>query len=321
MILAAGLGTRMAPLTSRYSKAVLPVLDEPLLLRLARSLAEQGVERLVVNAHARADQVREVARRAPVPVDVSEEPALLGSGGGVRAAERLLAGDGRPFLVLNADMCLHVDVAGLCGEHERQGALATLLVRDEPRKREFGSLGYTEERAVCRITDRIDFGGEKFSGLFAGVQVMSAEIFEHMPAGGEFGLIERVYLPALRAGARLAVFEQSPAEPWWPVGTPRELLDVNLDALARLTRAVPGGVLAHASARIEGDVVGPAWVGAGAHVPAGARLGPGIVVGAGASLPPLPCATDTLILPGARLRAPAGLHRAVVFDEEIWSDG
>ena len=96
-----------------------------------------------------------------------------------RAAERLLAADGRPFLVLNADMCLHFDVAGLVREHERQAALATLLGRDAPRKREFGSLGYTAERRVCRITDRVDLGGEKFSGLFAGVQVMSAEIFDH----------------------------------------------------------------------------------------------------------------------------------------------
>jgi mannose-1-phosphate guanylyltransferase len=320
MVLAAGLGTRMAPLSAHYAKPVLPVLDEPLLLRLARALAEQGVERLVVNAHARADQVREVARRAPLPVDVCFEPELLGSGGGVRGAREFLD-DGRPFLVLNADMCLRLDVAALLRVHRSRGALATLLVRDEPRKHAFGSLGYTEDGRVRRITDRIDLGGEKISGLFAGVQVMSAEIFEHMPAGGVFGLMERVYEPALRAGACLAACEQDPAEPWWPVGTPRELLDVNLDALERATAGLPGGLLVHASAQIEGELVGPAWVGAGVHVPAGCRVGPRVVLGAGATLAPPVCASDTLFLPGAQASGRAALHRAVVFDEEIWSDG
>ena len=320
MVLAAGLGTRMAPLSARYAKPVLPVLDEPLLLRLARSLAEQGVERLVVNAHARADQVREVARRAPLPVDVSEEPELLGSGGGVRAARPFLDA-GEPFLVLNADMCLRLDVAALVRAHRSQAALATLLVRNEPRKHAFGSLGYTEDGRVRRITDRIDLGGEKISGLFAGVQLMSTEIFEHMPAGGVFGLMERVYEPALRGGACLAVCEQDPAEPWWPVGTPRELLDVNLDALERAVAGLPGGLLVHASAQIQGEVVGPAWIGPGVRIPVGARVGPRVVIGAGAALQAHTCATDTLFLPGARARAHAALHRAVVFDEEIWSDG
>jgi len=69
MVLAAGLGTRMAPLSAHYAKAVLPVLDEPLLLGIARALAEQGVSRLVLIEHARADQVRDVGPHAPLPAD------------------------------------------------------------------------------------------------------------------------------------------------------------------------------------------------------------------------------------------------------------
>jgi mannose-1-phosphate guanylyltransferase len=317
MILAAGLGTRMAPLARTCAKPALPVLDVPVIARLARVLAAAGVERAIVNTHAHPESLRAALAESPLPIDWVGEPTPRGSGGGILGARNLI-GDHESFLVVNGDMCLELDFRALCAHHQKSGALATLALRADSRKREFGSIGYDREGHVCRITDRIDLGSEKASGLFIGVQVMSPEIFARMPAREGFEIIPDVYLPALRDGAPIATWLQPESLAWWPVGTPRELLDANLAALrheegAESVRSAP-------SARVEGRVTGPAWIGAGACVEAGARLGPLAVVSAGAVVRSGARVEASLALPGAEVQAGESLFRAVAFGREVWRD-
>jgi NDP-sugar pyrophosphorylase family protein len=317
MILAAGLGTRMAPLARTLAKPALPVLDVPVALRLVRSLAEQGVTRVVVNTHAHPESVHRALANAPVPIDWVEEPELRGSGGGVRGAREALDGD-EPFLVLNGDMCLDLDVAALLARHRARKALVTLALRDDSRKREFGSIGYDAHGDVRRITERIDLAGEKGSGLFIGVQVMEPAIFARMPVSERFEIVPEVWVPALRANLRIASWVQPAGARWWPVGSPRELLDANLDALE--ANAPEADVRVDPRARVAGSVVGPAWIGEGAEIEAGAVIGPRAVVsrrarvGAGARV------ENSLVLPDGRVPAGARLSRAVAFADEAWRD-
>ena len=318
MILAAGLGTRMVPLSLRRPKVALPVLDEPLVLRMVRDLAAQGVDRVVVNAHSHPEQVREALSKAPIPVQISLEPELLGSGGGIRQARSFLDGP-EPFFVLNADMCVDLELRQLLEAHSRLGAIVTLVLRDEARKHEFGTIGYAAGARVSRITDLARVGTEIGSGLFAGIQVIEPEVFALMPEQGPFNSMLDLYAPMLRRGDPLCVWLQSPEARWWPVGTPRELLDTNLRALAE---ALPEASRLHAAddARIDGEIEGPAWVGPGAHIAAGARAGPNVVIGAGATLAAGSRACDSLLLHGATPPAGTRLTRAIAFDEEVWRD-
>lgn len=317
MILAAGLGTRMAPLARTLAKPALPVLDVPVALRLVRALAAQGITRVVVNTHAHPESVRRALADAPLPVDWIEEPELRGSGGGVRGARAALDGD-EPFLVLNGDMCLDLDVAALVARHRARRPLVTLALRDDPRKREFGSIGYDGHGDVRRITERIDLAGEKGSGLFIGVQVMEPTIFARLPASERFEIIPELWVPALRSGLRIASFLQPAGARWWPVGSPRELLDANLDELDATARG--GAVLVDPSSRVAGTLVGPAFVGAGAEIAAGATIGPRAVVSRAASVGAGARVANALVLPGARVPAAAQLSRAVAFADEVWRD-
>ena len=193
------------------------------------------------------------------------------------------------------------------------GALVTLALREDVRKREFGSIGYDRDGHVCRITERIDLGGEKASGLFIGVQVMSGRIFSRMPTRGAFEIIPDVFVPALRDGQKIATWLQAPGAAWAPAGTPGELLDANLAALS--------GLHVDPEARVEGAVVQPAWIGARARVAAGARVGPHTVVSAGAEVGAGAALERTLALPGARVAAGASLIRAIAYGNEVWRDG
>lgn len=318
MILAAGLGTRMAPLAKTCAKPALPVLDVPVILRLARALAAAGVGRAIVNTHAHPESLRAALCAAPLPIDWLHEPAPRGSGGGIAGARALL-GDAEPFLVVNGDMCLELDFAALARAHRESGALATLALRADSRKEEFGSIGYDRGGSVVRFTDRIDLGGEVESGLFIGVQVMSPAIFARMPERAGFEIIPDVYLPAMRSAARIGTWLQPVEQPWWPVGTPAELLLANRAALARevAAKAVHTGP----GSRVDGEVAGPAWIGAGAVVEAGARVGPGSVVSARGHLGRGARLVDSLALPGAEVAPGAVLERAIAFGREVWRDG
>ncbi len=323
MLLAAGHGTRMAPLTPGWPKPTLPVLDQPLVLRLVHSLIEQGVQSIVINAHRSDDRLREALRQAPVPVDLSLEPELRGSGGGILQARGFLEGSS-PFLVLNADMCIELDVDALLRAHARGGAMATLLLRDDPRNQEFGTIGYAQDGEVCRITNQVGRGFEAGCGLFTGVHVMQPTIFEHMPERLVFGIMRDVYLPWLREGERIATCLQPPSAAWWPVGCPAELLDANLEALKQTLEAraaASDAVLAAQDASLEGEVRGPAWIGAGARVSADACVGPWVVIGAHAQVPPGTRVEESLLLPGSNLPSQKALRRAIGFGKEVWMDG
>jgi NDP-sugar pyrophosphorylase family protein len=312
MILAAGLGTRMAPLSAAIAKPALPLLDEPLVLRLARQLAAAGATQLVVNAHARPETLQAALRDSPIPVEISLEPALLGSGGGIGAARALLDGDG-PFVVVNGDMALDLDLDSMLATHRRTRALVTLALRDDPRKNEFGTIGYDGDGRVRRITARIDLGGESACGLFIGVHVIDPRIFPRMPDGA-FEILPALYVPALREGERLQAWLQPTSARWWPVGSPGELLDANLRALreggCRSRHVAPG-------ARVAGELIEPVWIGPGAVVERGACAGPAAVVGHGARVPAGAELREVLVL-GERCAPAAPLSRAVVYGDGVF---
>ncbi|MFQ5697318.1 MAG: sugar phosphate nucleotidyltransferase [Myxococcota bacterium] len=317
MLLAAGLGERMRPLTLRMAKPALPVLDEPIVHRLARALAVQGIESLVVNLHAHPASVRRALADAPVPVHFSLEPRRLGSGGGIGAARHWLRD--APFLVLNADMLLELDLEALCRSHRRSGALATLALRDEPRKIEFGTIGYDEEGSVRRITDLVDRGGETGSGLFIGAQIMQPAIFDHFPRSPDFEVFPDLYKPLLEQGVEISSWLQPASSRWCPIGSPRELLDVNLQARAGLEAAGARG-----SQRARGASLGGAWLGQGSRLEPGARVSADSVIGAGSRVPSGWELESCLWLPGASPRetgGPRSLRRAIAFADEVWIDG
>lgn len=319
MILGAGLGTRMRPLSEHWAKPMLPVLDEPLALLMIRALAAQGVDSVIVNAHAHAQGLIAALTDAPVPVEVSAESELLGTGGGIRRARSFLDGP-EPFIVLNADMRIELDLAALLDAHVRGRGLATLGLRDDPRKLRFGSIGYDAAGEVRRLPS-LDLGSETGSGLFIGAHVMEPRIFDCMPDRDVFEVLQDVYAPALRRGEHIHAWLQPASCSWWPVGEPLELLEANLNALRALVEQSPPSeqaVFSASGARIDGRIEAPVWIGAGAQVARGASVGPWTVVSAGSRVSAGTRLERALVLPGAHPPAGAELADVIVYGEEVW---
>jgi mannose-1-phosphate guanylyltransferase len=270
MVLAAGLGTRLRPLTDRCAKPLVPVGDRPALAHVLDRLRAAGASRLVVNAHHHADQLRAFASRQP-DVALSEEAELLGTAGGVaRAAELLGEGD---VLLWNGDILGDVDARALVAAHR---AAATLVV--QPLAAGEGPVGLDADGRVVRLR-RERFGEEDRGGSFLGIYVLGAGLRARLPVRG--GMIEDVLVPALARGepVRAVLFEG----PWRDIGTVASYLDANLAWLAARGTS--------------------SWMGPGARVAPGVTLDRAIV-GAGAVVEGEGALARCVVWPGAHARAP-----------------
>ena len=153
MILAAGLGTRLRPLTEERAKPALPVRGRPVVSLLLELLARQGIREVMINLHHLPDTIRRaVASDRPADLEIawSNEERPLGTGGGIRRAADFLRGS-ETCVVLAGDMLLDADLAGLSRAHRASGRDVTLLLRRDPREASFGSVGVDARGDVVRV--------------------------------------------------------------------------------------------------------------------------------------------------------------------------
>ena len=277
MILSAGLGTRLAPLSSLCAKPAMPVMGLPVVAYLLRLLRRHGVDEVLLNLHHLPKTIeRAVERFAPsgLRVSYSREPALLGTGGGIRRAAGFLR-ESDPSLVLAGDMLLDADLSELIRRHRARADRVTLLLRRDARAPHFGTIGIDAHAAVRRIGSRFELSGlsglsgDTDEGLFMSARLLAARAFDSLPDRDDFQDLTDWFAPLIAEGAddiRGELLDRDACS-WEPVGTPREYLAANL-SLPALSYASLAEVAALSGARREGSVV----LGAGARVAEGARL-------------------------------------------------
>lgn len=224
MILAAGLGTRLRPLTDSRPKALVEVCGRTLLELCIGRMAEAGIRRVVVNVHHFGDMMIDYigSRRWPCEVAVSDErPLLLDTGGALRHAAPLFSGR-EDVLVHNVDILSEVDFHDLEACHRSAGNLATLCVsrRTTRRMLRFSAEGQLERRAEgCEADER--------TLAFSGITLVSPELFGLLPEVDHPYPIIDEYLRLVGQGYRIGSYRH-PAEHWLDVGKPETLEKASL---------------------------------------------------------------------------------------------
>jgi NDP-sugar pyrophosphorylase family protein len=271
MIVAAGLGTRLRPLSDLRPKPAVPVRGLPLVAYPLTLLAHAGVTQVTLNVHHHPDVLIEAARTwCPESLDLrfSHEPDLLDTGGGIaRGAGFLRESD--PCLLLGGDMIVDLDVGELVAAHRRSGRTVTAVLRRDDRAERFGTIGVDRLGRMRRIGRRFDLGGETDAGVYTWVNVVSAAAFDSLPDREVFSHLDHWWAPELARGSdRIgAVVLESNECRWEPVGTPAEYLHANF-ALPALSYLDVDARARETGTRLEPDLV----IGAGAELAAGARL-------------------------------------------------
>ncbi len=285
MILAAGLGTRLRPLTEEISKPMVPIVNRPVMEHIVDLLARHGFGGLYVNLHYHPDIIMRHfgnGERWGLSITYSFEEELLGTAGGVKRLEKELGGD--TFLVISGDALTDLDLTSLMAFHERHGAIATLVATpvDDPSK--YGVVIMKEDGRITGFQEKPGRDEARSFVANSGIYVFEPEVLEMVPAGFyDFG--SQLFPRFLEEGIEFYGYRHD--DYWNDVGSLEEYKAGNFDALTgRVKVKIPGvrigdDVWIGDETAIEEEVVmvGPICIGAHCQVKRGARLFGPLVVG------------------------------------------
>jgi mannose-1-phosphate guanylyltransferase/mannose-1-phosphate guanylyltransferase/phosphomannomutase len=299
MVLAAGLGTRLRPLTFELPKPMVPLLDRPAMAHTIDLLHQHGIDRIVANLHYFPDTIRDYFGDELTYV---QEAELLGTAGGVRNAKDFFGTES--FLVLSGDALTDLDVTKLVERHEATGGVATLCVRKVSDTSEYGVVLTDADGRITGFQEKPD-PAEALSDLAnCGMYVFSPEIFDYFPDRPFVDWANDVFPALLEGDVPFHVYEMD--EYWNDVGALDELRNGTFDALSgalhleALPDAGPEAIMVDAGSSLDAAelVEGPVWVGRDVRIGSGVRLqgplvlGDGVVVGDGAAI------KRSIVLPG-----------------------
>lgn len=233
MILAAGFGTRLRPLTNVMPKPLLPISGTPLIVWNLLLLKRHRFQEVIINLHHLGPMIEQAlgdGARFGLRIEYSHEAIILGTGGGIKQVESFF--NEEPFLVLNGDTLFELDLDALIAFHRERDAAATLVLRQDPEAARWGLVEIGPDRQVLTITGR----GRSTPGpveprMFAGIHILHPRLLRSVPHGRESSIID-AYVRALQEGERIVGYDLDGY--WSDVGTPERYAQVEHDAAAGL---------------------------------------------------------------------------------------
>ena len=309
MVLAAGLGTRLRPLTYEITKPMVPVLDRPVMAHILDLLDRHGFEQVIANLHYFPETIRE---HFGDRLEYRYEPELLGTAGGVRACADFFGDEA--FLVISGDALTDIDLGAFVSRHRAAGGIATLAVKRVADTREFGVVLHDREGRITGFQEKPS-PDEALSDLGnCGIYIFEPQIFDYFPDPAVPAVCppfadwaQDVFPALLEHDVPFHIHELR--EYWNDVGSLGELRQGTFDALhgeLHLEMAgeevSPGVILAGAEplpADLEID--GAAWIGSDVSIGAGVRLMGPVVLGDGARVGDRAQLRESIVFPGTEV--------------------
>jgi mannose-1-phosphate guanylyltransferase/mannose-1-phosphate guanylyltransferase/phosphomannomutase len=304
MLLAAGLGTRLRPLTYEVPKPMMPVLGRPVMEHILRLLAHHGFDDVISNLHYFPEQIEERFGDGSawgVRLAYSHEPALLGTAGGVRNVREHFGGE--TFLIVSGDALTDIDLTALWEHHKQAGGIGTLALRQVDDTTQFGVVILGDDGRIQGFQEKPD-PAEALSNLGnCGIYVFEPEIFDYFPESDFVDWAQDVFPTLLDQD--VPFYGHEITDYWNDIGSIGEFRQGNFDALAGAVKVeLPGasasnGTLIASSASVSADAIiePPVYVGDGCRVAAHARLTGPVVVGDGCSVGEGAAIRDSVLWP------------------------
>lgn len=237
MILAAGLGTRLRPLTNTIPKPLLPVGGTPLIVWNVLLLKRHGFREIVVNLHHLGPMIEQVlgdGSKFGVRIIYSQEPVILGTGGGIKQAEPYFSGE--PVLILNGDTLVEVDLGGVWEFHQTRQAAATLVLREDADAARWGLVEVGAGDQIVRITGKGMLSSSPvIPRMFAGIHILHPRLLQKVPKRVASSIIDP-YIAAIERGERVLGYDFHGY--WSDIGTAERYAQAEKDARAGLIRLV-----------------------------------------------------------------------------------
>ena len=324
MILAAGLGTRLRPLTYLMPKPVAPVLNRPIVARIAELLAKHGFTDVVTNLSYLPEQIRAVlgdGSEFGLRITYSDEPEPLGTAGGVGKARDFLA-ETESFLIISGDALTDIDLSAMRDAHEAnvaKGSIATLATKRVDDTTQFGVVITDDEGRIQGFQEKPDPAEALSDMANCGIYMFRREIFDHFPppdhkspAGDDDqppGFVDWALdvFPALLDGD-IPFYSHEIDAYWNDIGSVGEFVQGNFDALEGKVGIAPPvdevspGIYAGDASDLDAvKVKPPVLIGAGCEIGVGADLRGPVVIGDGCKVGPGAMIREAVVLPRAKL--------------------
>jgi mannose-1-phosphate guanylyltransferase/mannose-1-phosphate guanylyltransferase/phosphomannomutase len=326
MVLAAGLGTRLRPITYEMPKPMVPVLNRPVMEHIVRLLARHGFTETIANLHWFPDLIESHlgdGTEFGVELTYSPEQQLLGTSGGVRNAAGFL---GDSFLVISGDALTDIDLTAMREYHESHDGIATLATKRVDDTSQFGVAITGADGRIQGFQEKPD-PAEALSDLAnCGIYMLRSEIFDFFPSPGTskaagpgdpagFADWAMDVFPRLLEGD--VPFYSHEIDAYWnDVGNLEELRQGTLDALSGAVAVEPGGELVEgfrsgSADADEGALRGPVLLGSGCEIGDDVRIDGPAVIGDGVRVGPNSRLREVILLPGAEVPAGSVLIDAI----------
>jgi mannose-1-phosphate guanylyltransferase len=312
MVLAAGLGTRLRPLTYEITKPMVPVLDRPVMEHILDLLDGHGFDQVIANLHYFPDSIREYFGER---LSYRFEEELLGTAGGVRGCAEFFGDE--PFLVISGDALTDIDLQAFATRHRESGGVATLAVKEVADTREYGVVLHDRDGRITGFQEK-PAPEEALSSLGnCGIYMFDPKIFDYFPARPFVDWAQDVFPTLLANDVPFHIHEVH--QYWNDVGSLAELRQGTFDALeGKLHLQIEGeeiasGVVAAGDQSLGGDIEieGPAWIGRDVSIGAGARLMGPVVLGDGARVGERAQLRESIVFPGTEIAAESILIGAI----------
>jgi mannose-1-phosphate guanylyltransferase/mannose-1-phosphate guanylyltransferase/phosphomannomutase len=312
MVLAAGLGTRLRPLTYEITKPMVPVLDRPVMEHIVDLVERHEFEGVIANLHYFPDSIREHFGER---ISYRFEEELLGTAGGVRNCADFFGEE--PFLVISGDALTDIDLTAFAQRHRESGGVATLAVKRVPDTREYGVVLHDRDGRITGFQEKPE-PEEALSDLGnCGIYMFDPRIFDYFPERPFVDWAKDVFPTLLQNDVPFCIHEIE--EYWNDVGSLAELRQGTFDALngelrlqAQGQEARPGvTVVGDSPLREDTDLDGSAWIGRGVRLGANVRLMGPVVLGDGAKVGDGAQLRESILFPGTEVAAGSILIGAI----------
>jgi mannose-1-phosphate guanylyltransferase len=312
MVLAAGLGTRLRPLTYEITKPMVPVLDRPVMEHILDLIERHSFDGVIANLHYFPETIREYFGKR---ISYRFEEELLGTAGGVRACADFFGDE--PFLVISGDALTDIDLTAFAARHREAGGIATLAVKQVPDTREYGVVLHDREGRITGFQEKPK-PDEALSDLGnCGIYMFEPAIFDYFPDRPFVDWAKDVFPALLENDVPFHIHEVR--EYWNDVGSLAELRQGTFDALNGQLRLemqgaeVQSGVTVAGSSPLREDteVDGTVWIGHDVQIGADVRLMGPIVLGDGARIGDGAQLRESILFPGTEVAARSILIGAI----------
>jgi mannose-1-phosphate guanylyltransferase len=318
MVLAAGLGTRLRPLTYEITKPMVPVLDRPVMEHILDLIDRHDFDGVIANLHYFPETIREHFGER---ISYRFEEELLGTAGGVRACAEFFGDE--PFLVISGDALTDIDLTAFAARHRATGGIATLAVKQVADTREYGVVLHDRDGRITGFQEK-PAPEEALSDLGnCGIYMFDPSIFDYFPERPFVDWAKDVFPALLENDVPFHIHEVR--EYWNDVGSLGELRQGTFDALKgelqlemQGEEVTPGVTIVGASPlREDTDVDGSVWIGSDVEIGAGVRLMGPIVLGDGARVGDGVQLRESIVFPGTEVAPGAILIGAIAGHEGI----